>query len=162
MDQVHVVRHKVLVEGGAGARWLARARPHGSRELSRAGVRSVNGRWEIGRKAAMCDGVYQGGPLMNWLLYAFVSAGAAALTAVLAKVGIEGVPSTLATAVRTVVIDYCVRMGDHDRSQGAPRIERRVAAFPAVSSPVRARDWCVMACVLSGLAAGAGVSRGAH
>jgi transporter family protein len=41
---------------------------------------------------------------VSWLLYAFVSAGAAALTAVLAKVGIEGVPSTLATAVRTVVI----------------------------------------------------------
>ena len=41
---------------------------------------------------------------MSWLLYAFISAGAAALTAVLAKVGVEGVPSTLATAVRTVVI----------------------------------------------------------
>src|SRR5216684_3576032 len=42
--------------------------------------------------------------VMSWLLYAAVSAGAAALTAVLAKVGIEGVPSTLATAIRTVVI----------------------------------------------------------
>jgi transporter family protein len=41
---------------------------------------------------------------MTWLLYAFVSAGAAALTAILAKIGIEGVPSTLATAIRTVVI----------------------------------------------------------
>jgi transporter family protein len=41
---------------------------------------------------------------MGWLVYAFVSAGAAALTAILAKVGVEGVPSNLATAVRTVVI----------------------------------------------------------
>ena len=41
---------------------------------------------------------------MSWLFYAFVSAGAAALTAVLAKIGVEGVPSTLATAVRTVII----------------------------------------------------------
>ena len=41
---------------------------------------------------------------MSWLLYACVSAGAAALTAVLAKIGVEGVPSTLATAVRTVII----------------------------------------------------------
>ncbi len=41
---------------------------------------------------------------MGWLGYAFVSAGAAALTAILAKVGIEGVPSNLATAIRTVVI----------------------------------------------------------
>ncbi|HVD91885.1 MAG TPA: EamA family transporter [Vicinamibacterales bacterium] len=41
---------------------------------------------------------------MGWLFYAFVSAGAAAVTAILAKVGVEGVPSTLATAVRTVVV----------------------------------------------------------
>src|SRR5436853_3285751 len=41
---------------------------------------------------------------MGWLAFAFVSAGAAALTAILAKVGIEGVPSNLATAIRTVII----------------------------------------------------------
>ena len=41
---------------------------------------------------------------MGWVAYAFISAGAAALTAILAKIGIEGVPSNLATAVRTVVI----------------------------------------------------------
>jgi bacterial/archaeal transporter family protein len=41
---------------------------------------------------------------MTWLFYAFVSAAAAALTAILAKLGVEGVPSTLATAVRTVVV----------------------------------------------------------
>jgi transporter family protein len=41
---------------------------------------------------------------MQWLLYAFVSAGASALTAILAKLGVEGVPSTLATAIRTLVI----------------------------------------------------------
>jgi transporter family protein len=41
---------------------------------------------------------------MGWLVYAFVSAGAAALTAILAKIGVEGVPSNLATAIRTVVI----------------------------------------------------------
>jgi transporter family protein len=41
---------------------------------------------------------------MGWLVLAFVSAGAAALTAILAKVGVEGVPSNLATAIRTVVI----------------------------------------------------------
>ena len=41
---------------------------------------------------------------MSWLLYAFISAIAAALTAILAKVGVEGVPSNLATAIRTIVI----------------------------------------------------------
>jgi transporter family protein len=41
---------------------------------------------------------------MSWLLFAIVSALAAACTAILAKVGVEGVPSNLATAIRTVVI----------------------------------------------------------
>jgi bacterial/archaeal transporter family protein len=41
---------------------------------------------------------------MTWLPYALVSAAAAAATAILAKVGIQGVPSNLATAIRTVVI----------------------------------------------------------
>src|SRR5512141_1219731 len=41
---------------------------------------------------------------MSWLFYASVSAVAAAATAVLAKVGVAGVPSTLATAIRTVVV----------------------------------------------------------
>ncbi len=41
---------------------------------------------------------------MSWLFYAFVSAGAAAVTATLAKIGVEGVPSTLATAFRTTVV----------------------------------------------------------
>jgi bacterial/archaeal transporter family protein len=41
---------------------------------------------------------------MAWLPYALVSAVAAAATAILAKIGIQGVPSNLATAIRTVVI----------------------------------------------------------
>ncbi|HEY8346271.1 MAG TPA: EamA family transporter [Symbiobacteriaceae bacterium] len=39
-----------------------------------------------------------------WKLYAFLSAVFAALTAILAKIGIKGVDSNLATAIRTVVI----------------------------------------------------------
>ena len=39
-----------------------------------------------------------------WWLYALLSAVFAALTAVLAKIGIKGVDSNLATAIRTVVI----------------------------------------------------------
>lgn len=41
---------------------------------------------------------------MSWTFYAAISAIAAAATAILAKIGVEGVPSTLATAIRTVVI----------------------------------------------------------
>lgn len=39
-----------------------------------------------------------------WLLFAILSAVFAALTSILAKIGIEGVDSTLATAIRTVVV----------------------------------------------------------
>lgn len=41
---------------------------------------------------------------MSWLLWALLSAFFAGITAVLAKVGVQGVDSNLATAVRTVVI----------------------------------------------------------
>ena len=41
---------------------------------------------------------------MMWAVFAFLSAVFAALTSILAKVGIEGVNSNLATAVKTVVV----------------------------------------------------------
>ncbi len=41
---------------------------------------------------------------MNWLLWSVLSALFAAATAVLAKVGVTGVNSNLATAIRTLVI----------------------------------------------------------
>ena len=39
-----------------------------------------------------------------WLIFAIASAVFAALTSILAKIGIDGVDSTLATAIRTVVV----------------------------------------------------------
>ena len=39
-----------------------------------------------------------------WFFFALLSAVLAALTSILAKIGIEGVPSNLATAIRTVVV----------------------------------------------------------
>lgn len=41
---------------------------------------------------------------MNWLTWALLSAAFAALTAILAKIGITGVNSNVATAVRTTVV----------------------------------------------------------
>jgi len=41
---------------------------------------------------------------MTWMILAFLSAIFAALTSILAKIGIEGVPSNLATGIRTVVV----------------------------------------------------------
>jgi transporter family protein len=39
-----------------------------------------------------------------WIIFAILSAVFAALTSILAKIGIEGVDSNLATAVRTIVV----------------------------------------------------------
>ena len=41
---------------------------------------------------------------MNWVSYALLSALFAGATAALAKAGVQGVPSNLATALRTVVV----------------------------------------------------------
>lgn len=41
---------------------------------------------------------------MSWLIFAVLSAVFAALTSILAKIGIEGVNSNLATAIRTLVV----------------------------------------------------------
>lgn len=41
---------------------------------------------------------------MSWLFYASLSAVFAACTAILAKIGVKGVDSNLATAIRTIVI----------------------------------------------------------
>ena len=39
-----------------------------------------------------------------WLIFAILSAVFAAITSILAKIGIDGVNSNLATAIRTVVV----------------------------------------------------------
>lgn len=41
---------------------------------------------------------------MNWLFFSILSALFAALTAILAKIGVKNVDSNLATAIRTIVI----------------------------------------------------------
>ena len=42
--------------------------------------------------------------MTGWLGYALLTAAAAGATAILAKLGVEGVPSNLATAIRTTVV----------------------------------------------------------
>ena len=80
---------------------------------------------------------------MTWLFYAFVSAGAAALTAVLAKIGVEGIPSNLATAVRTVVITVfawtiVAALGEHRALAG---VSRRSLIFLVLSALATGISW---------------------
>lgn len=42
--------------------------------------------------------------MQSWFVYALLSAFFASLTAILAKIGIKGIDSNLATAIRTIVI----------------------------------------------------------
>lgn len=76
-----------------------------------------------------------------WILFAVLSAVFAALTSIFAKVGIDGVNSTLATAVRTVVVLIM--------SWGMVFL---TGAQSSVSSISR-RNWIFL--ILSGLATGA-------
>ena len=77
-----------------------------------------------------------------WIAYALLSAVFAALTAVFAKIGIADVNSTLATAIRTVVV------------RRAARHRRHYTARMAVSCPLRACDRRLMALLLQGAANG--------
>jgi transporter family protein len=80
---------------------------------------------------------------MSWLSYACLSAIAAALTAILAKVGIEGVPSNLATAIRTIVVTgfawgIVVFMGEHHE---LVNVSRRSVFFLLLSGIATGVSW---------------------
>jgi bacterial/archaeal transporter family protein len=80
---------------------------------------------------------------MPWMTYAAISAVAAGLTAVLAKVGVEGVPSNLATAIRTVVVllfawAIALGAGEH-RVLGT--LSRRSVIFLVLSALATGVSW---------------------
>lgn len=80
---------------------------------------------------------------MSWIFWAMMSAVFAAGTAVLAKVGVEGVDSNLATAVRTSVIvvftwAIAIGLGKHD---GLAAIGRRSWVFLVLSGVCTGLSW---------------------
>lgn len=80
---------------------------------------------------------------MSRLVYALISAAAAALTAILAKIGVEGVPSALPTAIRTVVVVVCawtVVLG-LDQHRALSLISARSATFLALSGVATPVSW---------------------
>jgi bacterial/archaeal transporter family protein len=80
---------------------------------------------------------------MQWLLYAFISAGASALTAILAKLGVEGVPSTLATAIRTVVVlvvAWVMVFALHEQ-RAIPTLSKRSVVFLVLSGVATGVAW---------------------
>jgi|ERR1700674_3736283 transporter family protein len=80
---------------------------------------------------------------MTWFVYACVSAVAAAATAILAKVGVEGVPSTLATAIRTAVVlvfawAIVFVVGEH---RSLATVSRRSLTFLVLSGLATGVSW---------------------
>ena len=80
---------------------------------------------------------------MSWLAFALISAVAAAATAILAKLGVEGVPSTLATAIRTIVV-MLVAWGmvlGLGQQHAIPTLSRRSVVFLALSGVATGVSW---------------------
>jgi transporter family protein len=76
-----------------------------------------------------------------WLLFALLSSIFAALTSILAKIGIDGVNSNLATAIRTVVVVVM--------AWGMVFLTNAQSGLSAISK----KSWLFL--ILSGLATGA-------
>ncbi len=80
---------------------------------------------------------------MTWVFWALLSAAFAAATALLAKVGIAGVDSNLATAIRTSVIlifTWAIAIG-LDKHHGLAEIGRRSWLFLVLSGVATGLSW---------------------
>ena len=78
-----------------------------------------------------------------WFVYAILSAVFAALTSILAKIGIDGVNSNLATALRTVVVLVMawVRVFLTNVQGGIPDISRKSWIFLILSGLATGASW---------------------
>ena len=78
-----------------------------------------------------------------WFVFALGSAVFAALTSILAKVGIEGVNSNLATAIRTVVVVVMawVMVFLTNAQGGLPEISRKSWIFLILSGLATGASW---------------------
>jgi transporter family protein len=81
---------------------------------------------------------------MSWQIYAVVSAIAAGATAVLAKAGLAGVPSNLATAVRTamvLVLAIGIAFASGEHRGAAEKLTGRAWLFLGLSAVATAVSW---------------------
>ena len=78
-----------------------------------------------------------------WFLFALLSAIFAAFTSILAKLGIEGVDSNLATALRTVVVVVMAwgMVFLTNAQQGLPDISRKSWLFLVLSGLATGASW---------------------
>jgi transporter family protein len=80
---------------------------------------------------------------MNWFTWSLLSALFAGITAILAKVGVEGVNSNVATAIRTTVVlvfAWCMA-APALRSSGVASLGRRTWVFLVLSGLATGLSW---------------------
>jgi transporter family protein len=80
---------------------------------------------------------------MNWIGYALIGAFAAGATAVLAKLGLAGIPSNLAMAIRTsivLILAWCLVIARHEQAT-LPLLSMRTWAFLALSGIATGVSW---------------------
>ena len=91
----------------------------------------------------------------SWLVFAVLSAVFASLTAILGKVGIEGVESNLGTAIRTIVVLVMswVMVGVTGKAGEVRAVPRRELAFICLSGLATGASWlCYYKALQEGLA----------
>lgn len=91
----------------------------------------------------------------NWLLWSLLSALFAGMTAILAKVGVEGINSNLATAIRTsvVLLFSWLIVGVSGTPVSLSTISRRTWIFLILSGMATALSWiCYFRALQLGLA----------
>ena len=97
----------------------------------------------------------QNGPGGRWLLFALGSAVFASLTAILGKIGIEGVESNLGTAIRTcvVLVMSWVMVFVSGKQREVRHISRREMGFICLSGLATGASWlCYYRALRDGLA----------
>lgn len=90
----------------------------------------------------------------KWIVYAVLSAVFAALTSVLAKIGIEGVESNLGTAIRTgvVLVMAWLIVFMKGKQKQIKAIDRRELAFIALSGLATGGSWlCYYSAIQNGI-----------
>ncbi len=80
---------------------------------------------------------------MAWLWWALLAAGTAAATTILSKVGVAGVPSATATAIRTVIVLVVAwaLLFTQGEQRGLAQLERRSIFFLALSGITTGVSW---------------------
>jgi transporter family protein len=79
----------------------------------------------------------------SWLAFALLAAAFAGTTAILAKLGVEGVPSNLATAIRTAVVlvfAWAIVLATGEQRE-IPKLGARTLVFLAASGVATGLSW---------------------